>query len=361
MALGKYSRVDGRKSSTNYCSTVTIVVFVALCLVGVWMMTSSSVVPDQNADVSQQPETKNDVNQKTQVAESNVNDNSVESANNGSKEDTGNDTNSNDNEGKSKQFEDGSGDLPDDATKGDSNENPPPKEENNTNLQAQENQTGEDEKKEGGELNSEEVSKNETAKEQEKKDSEEEPKSEEKDSEAGETNDSNVEKNDNDGEKKSEENSDEMKDGEKGDVQSKEQSGNEVFPSGAQSELLNETTTGNGSFSTQATLSKNEKDKQSSEAMEQNTYSWKVCNVTAGPDYIPCLDNMEAIRSLRSTKHYEHRERHCPDNPPTCLVVLPEGYRRPIAWPTSREKVGYKFHYLLPSFFYLKKKKSRGF
>lgn len=360
MALGKYSRVDGRKSSTNYCSTVTIVVFVALCLVGVWMMTSSSVVPDQNADVSQQPETKNDVNQKTQVAESNVNDNSVESANNGSKEDTGNDTNSNDNEGKSKQFEDGSGDLPDDATKGDSNENPP-KEENNTNLQAQENQTGEDEKKEGGELNSEEVSKNETAKEQEKKDSEEEPKSEEKDSEAGETNDSNVEKNDNDGEQKSEENSDEMKDGEKGDVQSKEQSGNEVFPSGAQSELLNETTTGNGSFSTQATLSKNEKDKQSSEATEQNTYSWKVCNVTAGPDYIPCLDNMEAIRSLRSTKHYEHRERHCPDNPPTCLVVLPEGYRRPIAWPTSREKVGYKLHYLLPSFFYLKKKKSRGF
>lgn len=348
MALGKYSRVDGRKSSSNYCSTVTIVVFVALCLVGVWMMTSSSVVPVQNSDVSQQPEAKNDVNEKARVGESSANDNNSESASNGSKDDTG-DTNSNDNEGKSKQFEDSSGDLPDDATKGDSNENPP-KEENNTNPQVEENQTeksGEDEKKDGGDPNSEEESKTETSKEQEKKDDEEESKSEEKDSEAGETSDSNADKNGNDGEKKSDENSDEIKDGDKGDgkiqedVQSKEQPVNEVFPSGAQSELLNETTTENGAFSTQATLSKNEKDKQSSEAGEQSTYSWKVCNVTAGPDYIPCLDNMEAIRNLHSTKHYEHRERHCPDNPPTCLVLLPEGYQRPIAWPTSREKIWY--------------------
>nr|URM60713.1 NF-YB family protein [Gymnema sylvestre] len=348
MALGKYSRVDGRKSSSNYCSTVTIVVFVALCLVGVWMMTSSSVVPVQNSDVSKQPEAKNGVNEKAQVGESNVNDNNIESASNGSKDDTG-DTNSNDNEGKSKQFEDSSGDLPDDATKGDSNENPP-KEENNTNPQVEENQTekfGEDEKKDGGDPNSEEESKTETSKEQEKKDDEEESKSEGKDSEAGETSDGNADKNGNDGEKKSDENSDEIKDGHKGDgksqedVQSKEQPVNEVFPSGAQSELLNETTTENGAFSTQATLSKNEKDKQSSEPGEQSTYSWKVCNVTAGPDYIPCLDNMEAIRNLHSTKHYEHRERHCPDNPPTCLVVLPEGYQRPIAWPTSREKIWY--------------------
>ncbi|KAJ6305589.1 hypothetical protein OIU78_021018 [Salix suchowensis] len=70
-------------------------------------------------------------------------------------------------------------------------------------------------------------------------------------------------------------------------------------------------------------------------------YNWKLCNVTAGPDYIPCLDNLQAIRSLRSTKHYEHRERHCPEEPPTCLVQLPEGYKRPIEWPTSREKIWY--------------------
>ncbi|XP_022867892.1 probable methyltransferase PMT26, partial [Olea europaea var. sylvestris] len=68
---------------------------------------------------------------------------------------------------------------------------------------------------------------------------------------------------------------------------------------------------------------------------------WKLCNTTAGTDYIPCLDNVEEIKNLRSTKHYEHRERHCPDNPPTCLVPLPEGYQRPVEWPTSREKIWY--------------------
>ena len=118
----------------------------------------------------------------------------------------------------------------------------------------------------------------------------------------------------------------------------------EVFPSGAQSELLNETTTQNGSFSTQAAESKNEKEsQQSSEPENQSGTSWKLCNVTAGPDYIPCLDNLEAIKNLRTTKHYEHRERHCPDDPPTCLVPLPEGYQRSIEWPASREKVRYSF------------------
>uniref|UniRef100_A0A0V0IW28 Methyltransferase n=1 Tax=Solanum chacoense TaxID=4108 RepID=A0A0V0IW28_SOLCH len=80
---------------------------------------------------------------------------------------------------------------------------------------------------------------------------------------------------------------------------------------------------------------------KSSGSDKENSYIWKLCNSTAGPDYIPCLDNLEAIRNLRSTKHYEHRERHCPDNPPTCLVPLPEGYQRSVEWPTSREKIWY--------------------
>ncbi|KAE8680720.1 hypothetical protein F3Y22_tig00111372pilonHSYRG00229 [Hibiscus syriacus] len=56
MALGKYGRVDNsttgnrRSSSSSYGSTVTKVVFVGFCLVGLWMMSSSSVVPDQNMD-----------------------------------------------------------------------------------------------------------------------------------------------------------------------------------------------------------------------------------------------------------------------------------------------------------------------
>ncbi|KAE8662812.1 putative methyltransferase PMT26 [Hibiscus syriacus] len=111
------------------------------------------------------------------------------------------------------------------------------------------------------------------------------------------------------------------------------QSLNKVSSSGAQSILLSETSTRNGSFSTQAAVSKNEKKTQ----LASKEYIWKLCNSTAGPDYIPCLDNWEAIKHLRTNKHYEHRERHCPEEPPTCLGPLSEGYRCPIGWPKSRE------------------------
>lgn len=66
---------------------------------------------------------------------------------------------------------------------------------------------------------------------------------------------------------------------------------------------------------------------------------WKLCNVTAGADYIPCLDNEKAIKKLHSLKHFQHRERHCPEESPTCLVPLPVGYRRSIEWPKSRDRV----------------------
>ncbi|XXG87124.1 hypothetical protein AAC387_Pa11g1889 [Persea americana] len=138
------------------------------------------------------------------------------------------------------------------------------------------------------------------------------------------------------------------------------QGSNEFFPDPAQSELLNETNTNNGTFSTQAVESKNEKESQQSSSSEDETvnktpadtkqdakegdaysYNWKLCNVTVGADYIPCLDNEEAIKKLQSTKHYEHRERHCPEEGPTCLVPLPEGYRQQILWPDSRDKIWY--------------------
>ncbi|XP_021760919.1 probable methyltransferase PMT24 [Chenopodium quinoa] len=72
---------------------------------------------------------------------------------------------------------------------------------------------------------------------------------------------------------------------------------------------------------------------------QQKEYRWKVCNVTAGPDYIPCLDNVQALKMLHTTGHYEHRERHCPDEAPTCLVPLPKGYRTPVKWPKSRDMI----------------------
>lgn len=333
MALGKYSRVDGRKSSSGYCSTVTIVVFVALCLVGVWMMTSTSVVPGQTTDVSQQNKNEEKTTV-TEISAENKNDATSNEETNPASEDNG----SND-EGKQKQFEDNPGDLPDDATKGDSNVNASqaektdaPEETEKTTEEKPE-EKSEDEKKDNGD----------DLEDGEKNKVDEESKVENPESEAGENKENNLEN-----EKSKEESgkTDGEKDGqteekvEKEDSSEKKDKSSEVFPSGAQSELTNESAAENGSFSTQAAESKNEKEVQkSSESDNQSKYSWKVCNTTAGPDYIPCLDNLQAIRKLSSTKHYEHRERHCPENPPTCLVPLPEGYQRSMEWPISREKV----------------------
>ncbi|KAK6924276.1 putative S-adenosyl-L-methionine-dependent methyltransferase [Dillenia turbinata] len=348
MALGKYSRVDGRKSS-NYCSTVTLVGFVALCLVAVWMMTSSSVVPVENVNVD---EKKNDATGvKQQVPES---------------------TESN------TKFEDNAGDLTEDAKKGDTSDNVSQDDNSSTqdqsnipekpNDNAEEN-IGEKKPEESTEDASSGADNGEPKKEGEdsvtedqnsdsntKKTDGDEANSESQDSKGGldqQKSDSDVSENKSDdgsSERKDEDASDSQQTQDpsgldqtsgdkKVDEQTKDQLSNDVFPSGAQSEILNETNTQNGAFSTQATESKNEKAQQLES--KEVAYTWKVCNTTAGPDYIPCLDNLEAIRHLRSTKHYEHRERHCPEPPPTCLVPLPEGYKRPIEWPASREKIWY--------------------
>lgn len=58
-------------------------------------------------------------------------------------------------------------------------------------------------------------------------------------------------------------------------------------------------------------------------------------------EYIPCLDNVEAIKQLKSTEKGEKFERHCPekDKGLNCLVPAPRGYRTPIPWPRSRDEV----------------------
>ncbi|CAK9213095.1 unnamed protein product [Sphagnum troendelagicum] len=68
---------------------------------------------------------------------------------------------------------------------------------------------------------------------------------------------------------------------------------------------------------------------------------WKLCAWNGSQDYIPCLDNTKAIKALRSTKHFEHRERHCPlqEELPKCLVPLPDGYTQPIRWNLSRDQI----------------------
>ncbi|PIA28493.1 hypothetical protein AQUCO_06900042v1 [Aquilegia coerulea] len=337
MAFGKNARMDSRRQSSSYCSTVTVVVFVALCLVGVWMMTSSSVVPAQNVEVSSQEDNKSEVKQ--QVAETDT-----------------------------RQFEDNPGDLPEDATKGDSS---------STNSKTSASQDDNNSKFQQNEKVSEQTNENINEENQEEKSENKKPESEDDlqknndvdgKTDGGESNEGGTAASD-DGEArkegeesndtKQEESSGETKQDDKSEGQIEEKveenqekksesentienkSGNEVYPDGGQADILNETTTQNGAFSTQAAESTKEKEAQQSSTTNQGGYKWKVCNVTAGPDYIPCLDNWQAIRKLHSTKHYEHRERHCPDESPTCLVSLPEGYRQPIEWPTSREKIWY--------------------
>ncbi|CAL9757327.1 unnamed protein product [Musa acuminata subsp. burmannicoides] len=105
-------------------------------------------------------------------------------------------------------------------------------------------------------------------------------------------------------------------------------------------------------WATQADHSDNEKERRREENLSEGSDSegnagnslgqeWKLCNVTAGPDYIPCLDNEKAIKQLHSFRHFEHRERHCPEEGPTCLVRLPDGYKRSIEWPKSRDRIWY--------------------
>lgn len=59
-------------------------------------------------------------------------------------------------------------------------------------------------------------------------------------------------------------------------------------------------------------------------------------------DYIPCLDNVQAIRRLPSTARGEQYERHCPTSKGTrmcCLIAAPEDWKTPIKWPRSRAEV----------------------
>ncbi|CAJ1930276.1 unnamed protein product [Sphenostylis stenocarpa] len=97
-------------------------------------------------------------------------------------------------------------------------------------------------------------------------------------------------------------------------------------------------------WSTQAAQSQKENKRQKVESNSEDKledHTWYLCNVTTGQDYIPCLDNEKAVKQLRTTRHYEHRERHCPQDPPTCLVPLPQGYKTSIEWPSSRDKIWY--------------------
>nr|CAD1842044.1 unnamed protein product [Ananas comosus var. bracteatus] len=386
MALfGRSPRMDGRRSS-SYCSTATFVVFIALCLIGLWMMTTSTVIPvdmsssknksdmkseiaemdsntveDRSIDTSSNPvqgdadrnandspnEDGSDSAEEQNVIEKTT-ENSVEKSeeenpangNDGTKDDS-------DKTSKDQSFDDANGgtkDEPDNASKNQSFDDENGKTEGGELVKGgDENGSGE----RGGqdkdaEVNREEVNNNngEEKEGQSGDDTTDKERTEDSDkisseNEVSNKQDTDGEKNsetqekdeDNQGQKEEKEEQNQDKDTEKdsGEVraanQTKDESASEVYPDGAQSEILNETTAQNGAWSTQRAESKNEKELQSTSLTKRGNrvYSWKLCNVTAGADYIPCLDNEEAIKKLRSTKHYEHRERHCPDEAPPVL------------------------------------------
>ncbi|XP_004491015.1 probable methyltransferase PMT23 [Cicer arietinum] len=68
---------------------------------------------------------------------------------------------------------------------------------------------------------------------------------------------------------------------------------------------------------------------------------WKLCKDSVTVDYIPCLDNYKAIMALKSRRHMEHRERHCPVDGFHCLLTLPKGYKVRLPWPKSRDMIWY--------------------
>ncbi|KAI5434032.1 probable methyltransferase PMT23 [Lathyrus oleraceus] len=68
---------------------------------------------------------------------------------------------------------------------------------------------------------------------------------------------------------------------------------------------------------------------------------WKLCKETVTVDFIPCLDNYKAIKDLKSRRHMEHRERHCPETSLKCLLPIPNGYKKPVRWPKSRDMIWY--------------------
>ncbi|KAK1410449.1 hypothetical protein QVD17_36986 [Tagetes erecta] len=119
--------------------------------------------------------------------------------------------------------------------------------------------------------------------------------------------------------------------------------GGAIMVDGSSSGIPVESNESKKEWKTQAGESDNEKERQQQGRSDipkmADDYKWVLCNVTSGTDYVPCLDNEEAINKLASRKHYEHRERHCPEVGPTCLVPIPEGYKSPIPWPHSRNKI----------------------
>lgn len=90
-----------------------------------------------------------------------------------------------------------------------------------------------------------------------------------------------------------------------------------------------------------------EKKNKSGGEVKERFEKYKVCE-RSKVDYIPCLDNEEAIKLFNNSEKGEKYERHCPGNDKTldCVVPRPEGYRIPIPWPQSLDEVSFRLKIL---------------
>lgn len=84
------------------------------------------------------------------------------------------------------------------------------------------------------------------------------------------------------------------------------------------------------------------RDDESKGRKERNSKigKFRVCDESLR-EYVPCLDNVEAISGLNSTERGENYQRHCPEKERVldCLVPRPKGYKAHIPWPQSRDEV----------------------
>ncbi|KAK9154364.1 hypothetical protein Sjap_001844 [Stephania japonica] len=79
---------------------------------------------------------------------------------------------------------------------------------------------------------------------------------------------------------------------------------------------------------------------QSGRSPREKVNKFELCPGSMS-EYIPCLDNAEAVRKLGSTSKGENFERHCPEETQSlnCLIPAPPRYKSPIPWPRSRDEV----------------------
>ncbi|XP_061360856.1 probable methyltransferase PMT27 [Gastrolobium bilobum] len=401
MALQTKSRNNRRSSSsTSYASTLTTLVFVALCVLGIWMLTSNSVVSPKTRAAIDNSETINDlsstedpVDTTTTTTTRSNSDDSTETTTTATTTSNSDDsletttttiseeppetttTTKSQDQKDTTVYGDNPGNLPDDAIKsGDVNtitntNNDPQKQEATSQISEESSLTQKQEASitnEAGSDNDQKMAEPEKDETQVSEGNQKDENTESQNANAGENQEQNtggqdVQSFDTQGLSKNNEdeaNEQQLRE-DKGEITEKKKPNEEQKenhnlqdesqerhkPKPEKNRRKSSKKESKKSWSTQADESQGEKERQkdeteSSGAEETQDLKWNLCNVTAGADFIPCLDNEKYLKHS-PRKHYEHRERHCPEDAPTCLVALPNGYKTRVQWPNSRDKIWY--------------------